>query len=166
MIRFTRLLTDSFQEVLPSKIAVWNLTRKCNLSCKHCYIDAGENKKDELSKDEAFNVIDELASLDFKVLLFSGGEPLFYEYLFELNAYAKTYRMKTCLSSNGSLITDDIAIKIKDGGFEYIGISIDGIKETHDRFRGISGSFDKALQGLRILKKQGVKSGIRFTLNK
>ncbi|MEW6481608.1 MAG: radical SAM protein [bacterium] len=166
MIRATRLLTGSFLAILPSKISVWNLTRKCNLSCKHCYIDAGENKGDELSKEEAFYVIDELASLDFKVLLFSGGEPLLYNYLFELNTYAKNKGIKTCLSSNGSLITEEIAIKIKDGGFEYVGISIDGIKETHDRFRGISGSFDKALQGLRILKKQGVKRGIRFTLTK
>lgn len=160
MIRFT----PSFK--LPHKIVVWNLTKRCNLFCKHCYIDAGDKKEDELKKDEAFSVIEELSSLDFKVILFSGGEPLFYPYLFELNERCKAYGIKTCLSSNGSLITEEIAIKIKDANFEYVGISIDGTKEIHDRFRGSSGSFDKAINGLRVLKECGVKRGIRFTLTK
>ncbi len=114
MIRLARLLTEQYQETLPSRIAVWNLTTKCNLSCKHCYIDAGAKKDNELKKDEAFNVIQELASLGFRVILFSGGEPLLYQDLFELNAYAKTCGIRTCLSSNGSLITEALAKKIKN----------------------------------------------------
>lgn len=166
MIRLTRLLTGAFSEKLPHKIAVWNLTTACNLSCKHCYIDARTKGEDELKRDEAFSVIKELASLDFKVILFSGGEPLLYPDLFELNSYAKACGIKTCLSSNGSLITESLAIKIKDADFEYVGISIDGTREIHDRFRGIPGAFDKALNGLRVLKKYNVKRGIRLTLNK
>jgi len=166
MIRLTRLLTASSHQTLPSKIAVWNLTKRCNLSCRHCYIDAKDGSQNEIKKDEAFNIIRQLASLDFNVILFSGGEPLLYDGLFELNAYAKTLGIKTCLSSNGTLITDSLAIKIKDGGFEYVGISIDGKRETHDKFRGISGSFDKAMMGIRLLKNHGIKRGIRFTLNR
>lgn len=164
MIRLTRLLSGDVSKRLPHKIAVLNLTTECNLFCKHCYIDGGR-RKEELKKDEAFRVIKELASLDFKLVLFSGGEPLLYPHLFPLNALCKDYGIKTCLSSNGSLC-EDFGWKIKGGDFDYVGISIDGVREIHDKFRAIPGAFDKAINGLRALKRWGVKRGMRFTLSR
>lgn len=148
-------------------IVVWNITNRCNLSCLHCYITANDRKyKGELTTDEAKELIDELALIKTPVLLFSGGEPLVRDDIFELASYAKDKSLRIVLSSNGTLITREIAIKIRETGFQYVGISIDGRRETHDKFRGIPGAFDKALKGLQILKQEGVKTGIRFTINR
>jgi radical SAM protein with 4Fe4S-binding SPASM domain len=100
------------------------------------------------------------------MILFSGGEPLFRQDIFELGALAKERMIETAISSNGSLITLDVVKKIKESGFSYVGISLDGLAETHDKFRGTEGASDKALEGLRLLKKEGIKAGVRFTITK
>lgn len=148
-------------------IVVWNMTNRCNLSCRHCYIEAEDRAyKGELTTAEARVFIDDLAAMKVPVLLFSGGEPLIREDLFELGAYAVAKGIRPVISTNGTLITPEVARKIKETGFQYVGISIDGNEEVHDFFRGRKGCFAETLQGIRNSLAAGNKTGIRFTVNK
>lgn len=148
-------------------IVVWNSTRSCNLRCVHCYIDA-QPKKDagELTTEQAKAMIDDLASFGAPVLLFSGGEPFLRQDLFELGQYALSKGLRTVISTNGTLITKETAQRIKDTGFSYVGISLDGTEATNDKFRKESGAFQKTLKGIRNCHASGVRAGLRFTINK
>lgn len=148
-------------------IVVWNTTKSCNLSCVHCYFDAQAKKdKGELTTEQAKALIDDLAGFGAPVLLFSGGEPFMREDLFELGKYALSRGLRTVISSNGTLITKDTAKKIKDAGFSYVGISLDGLEKVNDEFRKEPGAFQKTLQGIRNCHSCGVRAGLRFTINK
>ncbi len=148
-------------------LVVWNMTNRCNLRCKHCYIEAEDRSyKDELSTEEAREFIYDLGRMKAPVLLFSGGEPLIRKDLFELGTLASEQGLRPVISSNGTLIDDEVAMKIKEAGFQYVGISIDGGRKTHDEFRNLDGAFDLALRGVRACKDNGIKTGIRFTVNK
>ncbi len=148
-------------------IVVWNMTNRCNLKCRHCYIEAEDRAyKGELTTAEARVFIDDLAAMKVPVLLFSGGEPLVREDLFELGAYAVAKGIRPVISTNGTLITPEAARKIKETGFQYVGISIDGNEEVHDFFRGRKGCFAETLQGIRNSLAAGNKTGVRFTVNK
>ncbi len=148
-------------------IVVWNTTRSCNLRCVHCYIDArAEKDKGELSTEQAKVMIDDLAVFGSPVLLFSGGEPFMRGDLFELGKYALSKGLRTVISTNGTLITKDAAERIKDAGFSYVGISLDGLEKTNDQFRKENGAFKKTLQGIRNCLSSGVRAGLRFTINK
>lgn len=148
-------------------IVVWNITRACNLNCVHCYNDSGGNKSsDELSTKEAKKVIEDLAKFGVPSVLFSGGEPLTRKDLFELIGYAVKLGLRTVISTNGTLITKSAANKIKDAGVSYTGISLDGIGEVNDRFRGVEGAFEKAAEGIRNCRNANVRVGLRLTLTK
>lgn len=148
-------------------VIVWNTTRRCNLNCAHCYSQS-DNKSysGEMSTDEGMQLIDQLAEFKCPVILFSGGEPLLRKDLPLLAQYAIKSGLRAVISTNGTLITDSIAEKLKDVGLSYIGVSIDGVKNTNDRFRGVKGAFDKALEGIRSCMRAGIKVGLRFTINK
>jgi Fe-coproporphyrin III synthase len=149
-----------------SPIVVWNVTAQCNLKCRHCYIQATESAAaGEMTTEEGMAFIDDLAEMKVPVLLFSGGEPLLRPDLFELAAYAVEKGLRIVLSTNGTLIDEFTAQLIKEAGFQYVGVSIDGCAEIHDEFRGEQGSFAAALAGLRAAKAAGNRTGIRFTLN-
>jgi len=179
MINCTRLLCNKqgfFDEIRYMKgkpadtnrpIVVWNSTRRCNLKCVHCYIDA-QNKKDkgELSTEQAKVMIDDLAAFGAPVFLFSGGEPFMRPDLFELGKYALAKGLRTVISTNGTMITEDTAKKIKETGFSYVGISLDGLEQTNDKFREKKGAFKKTLEGIRNCHAHGVRAGLRFTINK
>lgn len=109
--------------------------------------------------------IEDIAAMKCPVLLFSGGEPLLRPDLFELAAHAKSLGLRPVLSSNGTLITPEMAKQLYDAGFQYVGVSIDGLEETHDRFRGRKGAFQEAIQGLKNAAAAGLKTGVRFTVN-
>lgn len=148
-------------------IVVWNMTNRCNLSCQHCYIDAEDRDySGELSTAEAKTFIDDLAGMRVPVLLFSGGEPLVRGDLFELGAYAGKLGVRPVISTNGTLITAAVAKKIKETGFQYVGVSIDGDESVHDQFRGRPGAFRETLAGIRHSMAAGNKTGVRFTLNR
>lgn len=141
-------------------VVVWNVTSKCNLRCVHCY--AYTDKRDELETSTALKVLDELNDIAF-LILFSGGEPLLRKDLFEI---AERSKVPLTLSTNGTLIDLNMAEKIKNAGFRYVGISLDGYGDVHDRFRGVEGCFDRAVEGIKNVKSLGILSGVRFTLTK
>ena len=148
-------------------IVVWNCTRKCNLACMHCYSNsANKDYEGELTTAQAKKMILELEEFNVPVLLFSGGEPFLRKDLFELNDFAHQHHIRTVISTNGTLITKEIARKIKDNNFDYIGVSLDGINERNDKFRGKTGAFALALSGIRNLVEVKQKVGLRFTITR
>jgi len=148
-------------------VVVWNITRRCNLKCVHCYAHADDRAfEGELSTQEGKALIDDLAQFGAPVLLLSGGEPLVRKDLPELAAYAVEKGMRAVISTNGTLITRNMAEILKKIGLSYVGISVDGMEEVNDRFRGVKGAFKSALQGIENCKAAGIKVGLRFTVNK
>lgn len=149
----------------PGPVVIWNLVRRCNLNCLHCYsISADVDFKGELSTAEACRVMDDLKAFRVPVLILSGGEPLMRRDIFDLAARAKAMGFYTGLSTNGTLVDAAMADRVAAVGFDYVGVSLDGIRGTHDRFRRKPGAFDASLAGLRRLRARGVKVGLRFTL--
>jgi 12,18-didecarboxysiroheme deacetylase len=148
-------------------VVVWNVGQRCNLKCVHCYSQSKDIEyPNELNTKEAKAMLDGLAEYGAPVILFSGGEPLMREDLMELITYARDKGLRAVISTNGTLITEEKAEELKKFGLSYVGISLDGLKETNDKFRGIEGAFDDALQGIRNCIKVGIKVGLRFTINK
>jgi 12,18-didecarboxysiroheme deacetylase len=148
-------------------VVVWNITRRCNLKCVHCYAQADDRKfSDELTTDQGRALLDDLAQFGVPVILFSGGEPLVRRDLPELAAYAVEKGMRAVISTNGTLITPKTARNLKDIGLSYVGISIDGMQDVNDRFRGVKGAFNAALAGIENCQDAGIKVGLRFTINK
>lgn len=158
MLQFT---TDS------RPLVVWNVTKRCNLRCVHCYAGATETADPrELTTDEGRGLIDDLADTGCPVILFSGGEPYLREDIFEIGSYAAERGLRPVISTNGTLITRDVAVQTRDAGFQYVGISLDGLAERHNKFRRDDEAFGKALEGLRNCVEVGLKAGIRFTVTK
>lgn len=148
-------------------VVSWNYTRTCNLKCRHCYSSSEAKTYDnELSTEEALTLIDDLADFNVPVILFSGGEPLIRKDFFTLAAHAREKGIRATLSTNGTLITPEVAQKIKEHGIGYVGISIDGVREVNDDFRGVEGAYDRALEGIRNCRSVGQRVGLRFTINK
>ncbi len=148
-------------------VVVWNVTQRCNLKCVHCYAHAktaaGDN---ELSTKEGMELIDDLAQFGSPVMLFSGGEPLVRKDLPQLAEYAVKKGMRAVISTNGTLITRDKARALKAIGLSYVGISLDGMEQINDRFRGVKGAYSSAIEGIENCKAADIKVGLRFTINK
>ena len=148
-------------------VVVWNVGQRCNLKCVHCYSQSKDIEyPGELNTKEAKVMLDGLAEYGAPVILFSGGEPLLRKDLMELITYARNKGLRAVISTNGTLITEEKAEELKKFGLSYVGISLDGLRETNDKFRGVEGAFDDALQGIRNCLKLGIKVGLRFTINK
>ncbi|MCP9481391.1 heme d1 biosynthesis radical SAM protein NirJ [Shimia sp. CNT1-13L.2] len=146
-------------------VVIWNLTRRCNLKCRHCYtVSADVNFPGELSEEQAMATLADLGDFKVPALILSGGEPLDSPYLFQLAEKARKQTRVLALSTNGTKIFGETADRVAEIGFDYVGISIDGIGDTNDWFRGVEGAFDNAVRGVRELKKRGVKVGLRFCL--
>ncbi|MCG3178690.1 MAG: putative mycofactocin radical SAM maturase MftC [Phycisphaerae bacterium] len=148
-------------------IVVWNITRKCNLRCLHCYTDSeAKDYGGELTTDQCKVVLDDLAAFGVPAVLFSGGEPTTRPDLLELVAYARSKGLRPTLSTNGTLIHGDKAKAVAAAGFTYVGISLDGIGEVNDHFRGLPGAFDRAMTAFRSLRELGQRVGLRMTLTR
>jgi 12,18-didecarboxysiroheme deacetylase len=148
-------------------VVVWNVTRRCNLKCVHCYAHAKNIAfENELTTEQGKELINDLADFGSPVMLFSGGEPLVRKDLPELAAYAVEKGMRAVISTNGTLITRTMARTLKEIGLSYVGISLDGMQEINDRFRGVQGAFQSALKGIKNSQDAGIKVGLRFTVNK
>jgi len=152
---------------LPGPVVIWNLIRRCNLTCKHCYsISADTHFPGELNTEQVFSVMDDLKAARVPVLILSGGEPLLRPDIFEIAHRAKAMGFYTALSSNGTLITEENIDRIAAVDFNYVGVSLDGIEGTHDRFRRKDGAFAESLAGIRLCRDLGVKVGVRFTMTR
>ncbi|PWE34357.1 heme d1 biosynthesis radical SAM protein NirJ [Maritimibacter sp. 55A14] len=148
-------------------VVIWNLTRRCNLKCRHCYtVSADHAFPGELTTAEAHGVLDDLAGFGIPALILSGGEPMVRPDLMELAARARAMIRYLALSTNGTKIAGEAADRIAEIGFDYVGISIDGVGATNDWFRGMAGAFDQAVAGVRACKARGIKVGLRFTLTR
>lgn len=146
-------------------VVIWNLIRRCNLTCKHCYTtSADKDFPNELTTAQIYEVLDDLKAFGVPVLILSGGEPLLHPDIFNISRHAKDMGFYVALSSNGTKITQDNIDEIVAMNYSYIGVSLDGIKQTHDNFRRKQGSFDEALHGIELCLSKGIKVGIRFTL--
>ena len=154
------------QVVAPTgPVVIWNLIRRCNLTCKHCYAtSADKDFPGELSTAQVFDVMDDLKAYGVPVLILSGGEPLMRPDIFKISRRAKAMGFYVGLSSNGTLISEDNLEQIGEVGYDYIGVSLDGMREVHDRFRRRLGAFDESLRGIRLCRDAGIKVGLRFTL--
>ena len=149
----------------PGPVVIWNLVRRCNLTCKHCYsISADKDFPGELSTEEVFTVMDDLKAFRVPVLILSGGEPLLRPDIFDIARRAKGLGFYVGLSSNGTLITEANIDAIVDVGFDYVGVSLDGLGATHDKFRRMEGAFEASLAGIRLCRDRGIKVGVRYTM--
>ncbi|MFH1066929.1 MAG: radical SAM protein, partial [bacterium] len=148
-------------------IVVWNITRRCNLNCLHCYSDSEAREyPNELTWEECRAVIADLAAFGVPGLLLSGGEPLLHPRFFDIAAEARAKGLRVTLSTNATLLDKAAAQKIKSLGLAYVGISLDGIGATHDRFRGRQGAFEKTARAFQHCKEAGQKVGLRLTLSR
>jgi heme d1 biosynthesis radical SAM protein NirJ len=146
-------------------VVIWNLIRRCNLTCMHCYsISADVNFPGELDTAEVMRVMEDLKAFGVPALILSGGEPLLRKDIFQIAERAKAMGFYTALSTNGTLIDPPLAQRIHDTGFDYVGISLDGLGATHDKFRRKAGAYAASLAALRLCRDLGVKVGVRFTL--
>ncbi|WP_248797705.1 heme d1 biosynthesis radical SAM protein NirJ [Pseudomonas sp. MWU13-2105] len=146
-------------------VVIWNLLRRCNLTCKHCYATSADSVfRDELDTPAALRVIDDLQAAGVKVLILSGGEPLLRGDLFQLSAHARACGMFVALSTNGTLIDQHNIARISSARFDYVGISLDGLEATHDAFRQCQGSFARSLRAIRLCREHRIRVGMRTTL--
>ena len=146
-------------------VVIWNLTRRCNLKCRHCYtVSADVDFPGELTHEQAMETLEDLGTFRVPALILSGGEPLDRRDLFQIAARARQLVRMLALSTNGTKLHGENADRVAEIGFDYVGISIDGIGATNDWFRGVEGAFEAALRGVRECKARGIKVGLRFTL--
>jgi len=172
VLRYGRKSSESPSELLrytadKKPVVVWNVSRRCNLRCVHCYSDS-ENRPypGELSEPEGKRLIEDLAEFRVPVILFSGGEPLMHPSIFEFIRLAVSKGIRAVVSTNGILLTQEVAARLKDAGASYVGVSIDGLEKTNDAFRGRKGAFRASLEGIRNCVKTSLKVGLRLTLTK
>ncbi|MDI3501894.1 MAG: hypothetical protein PWR13_99 [Archaeoglobi archaeon] len=148
-------------------LVVWDVTYGCNLKCEHCYATAGKMMENELTTEEALNIIDQLSRAGVVALAFAGGEPLMRKDIYELCSYASSKNMYVAIATNGTMITEDVARKLEESGVKYVEVSIDGSKaEIHDRFRGVEGAFERAIEGIRNLTKTNIQTAIAITVTR
>ncbi len=148
-------------------VVIWNLIRRCNLTCRHCYAtSADKDFAGELDTAEVKGLMGDLRAFGVPVLILSGGEPLMRPDIFELAHHAKALGFYVALSTNGTLIDRAMLPRIAAVGFDYLGISLDGLEATHDRFRRRVGAFRESLAGLRLCRDAGIRVGMRFTLTR
>ncbi len=148
-------------------VVIWNLIRRCNLCCKHCYsLSADTDFPGELSTREVYTVMDDLKAFGVPVLILSGGEPLLRPDIFEVSRRAKAMGFYVGLSTNGTPIDESNIDAVADVGYDYVGISIDGLRDTHDEFRQMKGAFDQSMHAVRLCRERGIKVGLRFTLTR
>ena len=150
------------------RLIFWELTKRCNLNCLHCRAEADDiDYTGELDFDSVCRVIDDIASEYSPILILTGGEPLFRKDIYDIAAYASGKGLRVALASNGTLIDEEVAKKIKNSGISRVAISIDGKSpEFHESFRGVQGAFDGAINGARSLLKAGVEFQFNTSVTK
>ncbi|OEU65893.1 MAG: heme b synthase [Desulfovibrio sp. S3730MH75] len=152
----------------PLRLIAWEITRSCNLACKHCRAEAHpEPYPGELSTEEAKALIDTFPETGNPIIIFTGGEPLLRHDVFELVAYAKSKDLRCVMAPNGTLLTAENSVRLKEVGIERCSISIDALSaEHHDEFRGEKGAFDASMRGIQFLKDAGIEFQINTTVTR
>ena len=151
---------------VPKLIAI-EVTSQCNLKCKHCRMQLNNHDiSNELTKEEIINLFNDFRIFGSPIIILSGGEPLLKPFIFDVIKYGISIGLNVVLATNGTLITNEIAVKLKNSGVKRVSVSIDGTKELNDEFRGISGCFEKAIIGINFLKKENIKFQINTTISK
>ncbi|MDI3280757.1 MAG: putative heme d1 biosynthesis radical SAM protein NirJ2 [Bacillota bacterium] len=146
-------------------IISWNTTRACNLNCKHCYRDAGQKEANELSTEEGMKLLDEIARAGFRIMVFSGGEPLLREDIYDLVAHAKRRGLVPVFGSNGTLIDARVAKRLKEAGAVRMGISIhSATPDFHDEFHRSPGSWQAAIDGVKYCLEAGLEVQLHTTV--
>ena len=148
---------------LPGEI-IWAVTKRCNLRCKHCSIS--EEDPEELSTEEGFQLIEDAAKFGPVKFGFTGGEPLLREDIYDLIEYASSFDMQIVMATNGTLITNEVARRLRKAGLERAAISIDAIGDAHDAFRGVHGTFQKTMRGIQACKAEGVATQLFTTVTR
>jgi len=147
-------------------LCVLHITNLCNLKCKHCYASAGQKLNNELTFDEIKKIVDELVEMKINYITLSGGEPFARDDLYKIIKYIRDKDINIMITTNGTLLDEEAIKKIKDLGVDSLQISIDSnIREVHDKFRGVPGCFDKAVEGIRLCKENGIKVSLMSTLS-
>ncbi|MCB2384982.1 heme d1 biosynthesis radical SAM protein NirJ [Thalassolituus alkanivorans] len=149
----------------PGPVVIWNLIRRCNLTCKHCYSTSADTHfHGELSTEEVFRTLEDLRQFRVPALILSGGEPLMRPDIYDIAQKARELGFYVGLSTNGTLINRDNIQQLAAAGFDYVGISLDGDEETHDRFRQMKGAYRASLDAMALCREHGIRVGGRFTL--
>lgn len=153
---------------IPLRMVAWELTRRCNLACLHCRASSEFGPyPGELTTEECFRVMDEIATLGSPVIILTGGEPLLREDIFELTRYGAEKGFRMVMATNGTLLSEENAIKMKVSGIQRISVSLDGPdKESHDSFRKVEGAFEGSLRGIEVAKRVGLPFQINTTVTK
>ena len=157
-------------EIIPSnlQIVAWEITRSCNLFCAHCRASSTLNDyKDELSTQECFRLIDDILEVGKPIIILTGGEPLMRRDILDIAKYAATHGLRVAVGSNGTLLTEEIAGKLKEVPVSRIGVSIDfPTSELQDKLRGKSGAFQTAMAGIEAARKAGIQVQINSTITR
>lgn len=149
----------------PGPVVIWNLIRRCNLTCKHCYSTSADTHfRGELSTAEVFRTLEDLRQFHVPALILSGGEPLMRPDIYDIAHKARELGFYVGLSTNGTLINRDNIHHIAAAGFDYVGISLDGDEQTHDRFRQKQGAYRASVNAMALCREHGIRVGGRFTL--
>jgi len=144
-------------------LCVLHITNLCNLKCKHCYASAGNELNNELTYDEIIDIIDQLAEMNINYITVSGGEPLARKDVYEIIQYIKSKNINVMITTNGTLIDEEVVKKLKELKIDSVQVSMDShIPEIHDKFRGVEGSFDRAVQAIKLCKKNNIKINIMW----
>ena len=160
--------SSSSPSVPPLRLIAWEVTRACNLACKHCRAEAmPEPWPGELTTAEAKALIDTFPETGSPIIIFTGGEPLMRRDVFELVRHAGSKGLRCVMAPNGTLITPENAREMKESGIQRCSISIDAPDAAHhDAFRGVPGAFDQAMRGIGYLKDAGVEFQINTTVTR
>ena len=155
-------------QIRPPFMVSYSITTKCNLKCKHCYSESVDQPApDELSTEDAFQLMDDLSNWGIGLLVIDGGEPLCREDLLDVVKYASAKGIRTTLGSNGTLIDEAMAKKMLDAGVRSIAISVDGVDaQTHDSFRGMSGAFEQTFKGIEACRNSGLPFQFNMVIRK
>lgn len=159
---------NASQETPSIRLIAWEVTRACNLACKHCRAESRlEPYPEELSTEEAMGLIDSFPKTGNPIVIFTGGEPLLRKDIFDLIRYTKDKGLRCVIAPNGTLLSSENVKKLKNTGIERVSVSIDGPDaESHNQFRGVPGAFEASLQGIENLKKQDLPFQINTTVTR
>ena len=139
------------------QLVAWEITRSCNLFCAHCRASANYGPYEgELSFKECCRLIDQILEVGKPILILTGGEPLLRHDIFEIAQYAVSRGLRVVLGSNGTLITEEVATRLKDVSVSRIGVSLDfPTPDLQDNFRGKVGAFDAIISGIAMAGRAG-----------